>query len=166
MCSFGFKTLKQSRDGNLFKSAERPFHNLAPLKEKHFCLFVDILFGILRSVSVFLRLHEVNFEFLSKRFSMWWGANWLGEDHIFRFWVCEFLDGTLCDASCKVDIDRMSIAFGHLVQPSSILFCLAQPSLILINIDIEHLHSHWAWYFLQLFSNVESIRSVIRYLSS
>ena len=43
-------------------SGERPFQDLAPLKEKHFCPFADFLFGTLRSVAEFLRFLEVSWD--------------------------------------------------------------------------------------------------------
>ena len=56
------------------RSAERPFQDLAPLKEKHFCPFVEFFFGILRSVSEFLRLCEVNWDVFVNRLRMYGGA--------------------------------------------------------------------------------------------
>ena len=56
------------------RSAERPFQDLAPLKEKHFCPFVEFFFGILRSVAEFLRLREVNWDVFVNRLRMYGGA--------------------------------------------------------------------------------------------
>ena len=57
-----------------FRSAERLFQDLAALKEKHFCQFVDFFFGILRSVAEFLRFLEVSWDVLVNRLDMYCGA--------------------------------------------------------------------------------------------
>ena len=59
--------LKLPREDAVLDSAGRLFHNLAPRKEKHFCLFADLFFGDLKSVSVFQRLRDEHAEFLVKR---------------------------------------------------------------------------------------------------
>ena len=41
-----------------FDSADRSFHNFAPLYEKHLWPFDDLFFGNLRSVPVLRRLYE------------------------------------------------------------------------------------------------------------
>ena len=56
------------------RSAERPFQNLAPLKEKHFCPFVEFFFGILRSVAEVLRFLEVDWDVFVNRLRMYSGA--------------------------------------------------------------------------------------------
>ena len=55
-------------------SAERPFQDLAPLKEKHFCPFVDFFFGILKSVAEFLRFLDVSWDVFVNRLHMYCGA--------------------------------------------------------------------------------------------
>ena len=57
-------------------SAERPIKGLAPLNEKHFCLFLKIFFGSFMSVEVFLRFLEVNLDFSVERLlHMYCGAS-------------------------------------------------------------------------------------------
>ena len=56
-------------------SAERPFQDLAPLNEKHFCPFFEFFFGNLRSVTVFLRFLEVSWDVFVKRLHMYCGAS-------------------------------------------------------------------------------------------
>ena len=59
--------LKPPREDAVLDSAGRPFHSVAPWKEKHFCPLADLFFGNLKSVSVFRRLREEHAEFLVKR---------------------------------------------------------------------------------------------------
>ena len=62
--------VKRSPDiqgGFLFNSVERPFQDLAPLKEKHFCPLLEFFFGNLRSVTVFLMFLEVSWDIFVTR---------------------------------------------------------------------------------------------------
>ena len=56
-----------------FPPAERAFQVLAPLNEKHFCPFLEFFFGSLKSVAVFLRFLEVNWDVLMKRLRIYLG---------------------------------------------------------------------------------------------
>ena len=47
--------LKLLREDASLLSAERPFQDLAPRNEKHFCPFFEFFLGNRRSVAVFLR---------------------------------------------------------------------------------------------------------------
>ena len=53
-----------------FRLAERPFQDFAPLREKHFCQFVEFFFGILRSAAEFLRFREFNWDVFANRLHM------------------------------------------------------------------------------------------------
>ena len=55
--------LKLVKEDACLHSAERPFQDLAPLIEKHFCPFLEFFFCSLRSVDVFLRFLEFNLDF-------------------------------------------------------------------------------------------------------
>ena len=74
------------------RSAERPFQDLASLKEKHFCPFVEFFFGILRSVAEFRRFREINWDVFVNRLRnymriahVWWSKGVQGfEDHDIR----------------------------------------------------------------------------------
>ena len=52
--------LKQPIVDAILRSGETPFQNLAPLDGKHFCPFVELFFGILRSVAESLRFLKVS----------------------------------------------------------------------------------------------------------
>ena len=70
------KFLKLLRGVAFFDSAGRPFHSLAPRKEKHFCSFAAFFIGNLKSVSALRRLLEEPCEFLVKRLQSYCcGAN-------------------------------------------------------------------------------------------
>ena len=71
--------LKVLREDAFLDSAERPFHSFVPRNEKHFWPFVDIFFGTLRSVFVFLREWIEHCEFLLKRLSRYRGAKSLSD---------------------------------------------------------------------------------------
>ena len=87
-------------------SAERPFQDLAPLKEKHFCPFVEFFFGILRSVAEFLRLREVNWDVFVNRLRMYGGA-------------------TTCRDLKTMILDSLLISSSLVFQPS--LFTSSRP---------------------------------------
>ena len=67
--------LKLFREDASLHSAERPFQDLAPLYEKHFCPFLEFFFGNLRSVAVFLRFLEVSWDIFVKRLHIYCGAS-------------------------------------------------------------------------------------------
>ena len=56
-------------------SADRPFHNFAPLYEKHLWPFDELFFGNLRSVPVLRRLYDEQSEFCAKRSQRYCGAS-------------------------------------------------------------------------------------------
>ena len=68
--------------GACLRSAARPFQDLATLREKHFCPFVDFFFGIVRSVAELLRLLEVSWDVLMNRLRMYCGARPRRDLHI------------------------------------------------------------------------------------
>ena len=59
--------LKIVRDDASFRSTERPFQVLAPLKEKHFWQVFELFLGNLKSVSVFLKHLDVSMDSLVNR---------------------------------------------------------------------------------------------------
>ncbi len=71
-----FKVIKR---GCLFDTAERLFHNLEPLKEKHCYPFLVVFFGSLKSVLVFSRHCVMHREFILNRFYMYYGASPLSD---------------------------------------------------------------------------------------
>ena len=56
------------RDDASFRSTERPFRVLAPLKEKHFRPVFELFLGSLTSFSVFLKHLHVSWDALVSRF--------------------------------------------------------------------------------------------------
>ena len=56
--------VKIVRDDASFRSTERPFEVVAPLKEKHFWPVFELFLGSFKSVSVFLKHIEVSWDAL------------------------------------------------------------------------------------------------------
>ena len=64
--TFSIVFLKLYKEVASFDSADTPFHNFAPLYEKHLWPFDDLFFGNLRSVSELRRLYDEQSEFRVK----------------------------------------------------------------------------------------------------
>ena len=71
------KDLKQLMEDACSACLGKLLQTLAPLYDKHFCLFDVFLFGICTSESVLLRLWDEEFEFVVKMSNKFWGANLL-----------------------------------------------------------------------------------------